>query len=120
MPANIHCEDQTAVLFTPLQPECLAHCLAKWHTVLNTQREDTVQIYSGKVDQAGRIELPKSILEASGLAPESEVLIEATTSGVIIRRKQPLPPITERIAEMSLPVDDWQRMEEEIIDGRLE
>ena len=78
-----------------------------------------MQIYSGKVDQAGRIELPKPILEASGLAPESEVLIEATTGSVVIRRKQLLPPITQRIADMSLPVDDWQRMEEEIIDGRL-
>ncbi|MCI0697680.1 AbrB/MazE/SpoVT family DNA-binding domain-containing protein [candidate division KSB1 bacterium] len=72
------------------------------------------------IDQAGRITLPKQILDALGLRPESELVIELKQAGAVIKPKHPITPITERIAAMNLPVADWNVMEKEIEAGRLE
>lgn len=72
------------------------------------------------IDQAGRITLPKQILDALGVHPEAEVVIELIETGVVIKPKYPISPITERIAAMNLPVADWDQMEQEIEAGRLE
>lgn len=66
------------------------------------------------IDSAGRLTLPKPILEALGVeqAHETEVVIELTEMGVVIKLKN--APITERLAAMNLPVDRWEQMEEEI------
>lgn len=72
------------------------------------------------IDQAGRITLPKQVLDALGLRPEAEVVIELTETGVIIKPKRPITPITERIATVGLPVAYWDQMEQEIEAGRLE
>src|SRR5690242_2792566 len=64
-----------------------------------------------KIDQAGRVALPKTILEASGMGPDVEVVVESTDIGILIRPKAQLGPITARIASMELPVGDWEDME---------
>jgi len=72
------------------------------------------------IDRAGRITLPKQVLDALGVHPEAEVVIELIEAGIVIKPKYPTTPITERIAAMSLPVADWDHMEQEIEAGRLE
>jgi AbrB family looped-hinge helix DNA binding protein len=71
-----------------------------------------------KIDHAGRIMLPKTILDAFGIAPEAEVVVESTDIGIVIRPKAQIGPITARIAKMELPVADWEDMEREIMAGR--
>ncbi|MGQ9628473.1 MAG: AbrB/MazE/SpoVT family DNA-binding domain-containing protein [Anaerolineae bacterium] len=63
------------------------------------------------MDPEGRITLPQEILNALGLQPEKEVIIELTEGALIIRPKD---SITSRIAAMNLPVSDWEIMEQEI------
>lgn len=72
------------------------------------------------IDRAGRITLPKQILDALGVHPETEVVIELMETGLVIKPKHPITPITERIAAMNLPVAAWDQMEQEIETGRLE
>ena len=72
------------------------------------------------IDRAGRITLPKQILDALGVYPEAEVVIELMETGVVIKPKHLITPITERIAAMNLPVAEWDQMEQEIEAGRLE
>jgi len=73
------------------------------------------------IDQSGHITLPKQILNALGVSAsrEAEVVIELTRTGVVIKPKHPVTPITARIAAMDLPVADWNQMEQEIEAGRL-
>lgn len=66
------------------------------------------------IDRLGRITLPKQILDALGVQPETEVVIELADKEVVIKPKQSFTPITERIATMNLPVADWEQMEREI------
>lgn len=70
------------------------------------------------IDEAGRLTLPKPALEALGVPPRAEVVIEVTESGVVLRPKAHTP-ITERISAMNLPVADWKQMENETEAGRL-
>jgi len=71
-----------------------------------------------KVDQTGRITLPKEALDVLGLTSGAEVIIETTNTEVVIRPQHLAQSITERIAQMNLPVADWEQMEEEIESGR--
>jgi AbrB family looped-hinge helix DNA binding protein len=73
-----------------------------------------------RIDRAGRVTLPREVLDAVGIAPNAEVTIETTAAGIVIRPAQPLPPITARIAALDGPVSAWATMEREIEDGRLE
>jgi AbrB family looped-hinge helix DNA binding protein len=69
-----------------------------------------MSIQTVTIDQAGRITLPKQILDALGIHPEAEVIIELVETGVVIKPKHPpITPITERIATMGLPVADWDQ-----------
>jgi len=72
------------------------------------------------IDRAGRIALPKQALDALGAhtAQEAEVVLELTETGVILKPKREMTPITDRIAAMNLPVADWKQMEQEINAGR--
>ncbi len=72
-----------------------------------------------QIDKQGRIELPRIMREALGLFPETEVLIELTDKGVFIRPKLAATPITQKIADMDLPISDWSQMEQEIEEGHL-
>jgi bifunctional DNA-binding transcriptional regulator/antitoxin component of YhaV-PrlF toxin-antitoxin module len=72
------------------------------------------------IDRTGCITLPKQILDALGVHPMAEVVIELTERGVVIRPQHPIASITERIAAMNLPVAGWEQMEQEIEAGRLE
>ena len=72
-----------------------------------------------KIDKQGRIELPEKIRKESGLLPETDVLIELKDGGVFIKPKLTTTPITQKIAEMDLPVSDWNVMEKEIAEGHL-
>lgn len=72
------------------------------------------------IDKAGRIALPRQILEALGVQPETELVIELKDIGAVIKPQYPVAPIAERISAMNLPVSDWEVMEEEIEAGRLE
>lgn len=72
-----------------------------------------------KIDKTGRIELPEKMREAFGLLPESDVIIELTDDGIFIKPKLTATLITQRIADMDLPVSDWNQMEKEIEEGHL-
>ena len=72
------------------------------------------------IDQAGRITLPRQILDAWGVPPQTELIIEFKDISAVIKPKHQSTPITERIAAMNLPVDNWEIMEREIEAGRLE
>lgn len=71
------------------------------------------------VDSQGRVLLPRPMLEALGIASDSEVVIELADGGIVIKSKDRLPAVTERIANMKLPVADWEQMEQELDAGRL-
>ena len=72
------------------------------------------------IDEAGRISLPREALDALGVHAETEVVVELTDAGVVIRPKAGAVSITERIAQMNLPVAAWEDMEREAEAGRLE
>ena len=74
------------------------------------------------VDRSGCMTLPEQVLEVLGLhaLQEGEVIIELIDKAVVIRPKRPVTPITEGIAVMNLPVDEWDQMEEEIDTERLQ
>ncbi|HFD39682.1 MAG TPA: AbrB/MazE/SpoVT family DNA-binding domain-containing protein [Anaerolineae bacterium] len=71
------------------------------------------------IDKSGRITLPNDILQALGIRPETEAIIELTETGALIKSKRTVTPITDQIAAMNLPVDRWEQMEREIEAGRL-
>ena len=71
------------------------------------------------VDRQGRVKLPRQILDALGVQSETEIVIEITAAGALIKPHQTLTPITEKIAAMNLPVADWEQMEQEIVEGRV-
>ena len=70
------------------------------------------------IDKNGRVALPKPMLDALGIASDSEVVIELTDVGIIIKSTNLTPSITQRIADMNLPVAEWEEMEQEIDAGR--
>jgi len=72
------------------------------------------------IDQGGRITLPQQILEALGVQPEAEVVIALTETGVVLKPKYAVTPITDRLAAMNPPVSDWEQMEQEMEVGRYE
>jgi hypothetical protein len=53
------------------------------------------------------------------MTPDAEVVVELTEIGIVIRPKRQDAPITSRIADMDLPVADWDQMEHDIETGRL-
>ena len=71
------------------------------------------------IDKNGRVALPKPMLDALGIVSDSEVVIELTDVGIVIKSTKLTPSITQRIADMNLPVADWEEMEREIDAGRL-
>ena len=71
------------------------------------------------IDGAGRITLPKKMLQTLGITPRSEVILEVTDKEISIKPKKPLSSITEKIASMNLPVSNWLEMEQEIEAGRM-
>jgi AbrB family looped-hinge helix DNA binding protein len=70
------------------------------------------------IDKNGRVALPKPMLDALGITSDSEVVIELTDAGIVIKSSNLTPSITQRIADMNLPVADWDEMEQEIDAGR--
>jgi len=72
-----------------------------------------------KIDKRGRLKLPKKILEILGIQPESDVIIELTESGILIRPQHEKLPITKRIEKMRLPTGEWRQVEKEIIEEHL-
>jgi bifunctional DNA-binding transcriptional regulator/antitoxin component of YhaV-PrlF toxin-antitoxin module len=77
---------------------------------------------TGVIEQDGRIALPQQILDALGIrtSRQTEVIVELTEAGVVIKPMASAHPITDRIVSMSLPVADWDQMEREVEAGRLE
>ncbi len=71
------------------------------------------------IDRAGRVALPKSILDALGTQPGEKVTVRLIDGGVVIKPRPAAVSITNRIAAMNLPVADWETMEQEIEAGRL-
>jgi len=69
-----------------------------------------------KIDEHGCITLPPEIIEVLG---GSDIIIELTEEGAIIKPERKTLSITEQISSMELPVDDWEDMEREINGGRL-
>lgn len=72
-----------------------------------------------QIDKQGRIALPQKMREALGLRPDAAVIVELTANGIFIRPKLTATPLTQKIANMDLPVSEWSEMEQEIEAGRL-
>lgn len=72
-----------------------------------------------QIDKQGRIALPQKMREALGLRPDAAVIVELTANGIFIKPKLAATPLTQKIADMDLPVSDWSQMEHEIEAGRL-
>ena len=74
-----------------------------------------------EIDATGRVTLPPQALAVLGVrrAQGVEVILELTEAGVMLKPKQSLNPVTERIAAMNLPTADWPQLEQEIEAGRL-
>ncbi len=72
-----------------------------------------------QIDKRGRIELPRKMREILGLLPETDVIVELTETGIFIKPKLTATPLTQKIADMDLPVADWGQMEQEIEQGHL-
>lgn len=72
-----------------------------------------------KIDKQGRIALPKRMRDVFGLAPETDVILSLTETGIVIKPKLLKTPITHRIAEMDLPVADWPSIEKQIEEEHL-
>jgi AbrB family looped-hinge helix DNA binding protein len=70
------------------------------------------------IDKNGRVAIPKPMLDALGITSDSEVVIELTDAGIVIKSTNLTLSITQRIADMNLPVADWDEMEQEIDAGR--
>jgi bifunctional DNA-binding transcriptional regulator/antitoxin component of YhaV-PrlF toxin-antitoxin module len=73
------------------------------------------------IDQNGRIKLPWQIIESLGMKTDTELVVEMTKSGLLIKSKSSNLPtlLTDQVAAMNLPVADWEKMEQEIDTGRL-
>jgi len=65
------------------------------------------------IDPSGKVELPRQMRDALGLAPGTTVVLELAERFISIRQQSDLAPITRSIASMNLPVSDWEEMEEE-------
>jgi len=72
-----------------------------------------------QIDKRGRIELPRKMREILGLLPETDVIVELTEKGIFIKPKLTATPLTQKIADMDLPVAEWSQMEREIERGHL-
>lgn len=66
------------------------------------------------IDPSGKVELPRQMRDALGLAPGTTVVLELAERTISIRQQSDLAPITRSIASMNLPVSDWEEMEGEI------
>ena len=66
------------------------------------------------IDPSGKVELPRRMRDALGLAPGTTVVLELAERSISIRQQSDLAPITRSIASMNLPVSDWEKMEEEV------
>ena len=75
-------------------------------------------LHTVKVDKQGKLTLPKDALDALGVKKEAERIMELTDGGILLSFKQSLPPLTEQIAAMNLPVASWEQMETETEAGR--
>lgn len=71
-----------------------------------------------KVDKQGKLTLPQDALDALGVKKEAELVMELTDNGVLLSFKKALPPLTEQIAVMNLPIGSWEQMETETEAGR--
>jgi len=72
------------------------------------------------IDNAGRITLPKKILQTLKIAPKTEFILEITDKKeILIKPQKTSLSITEKIAAMNLPVANWLEMEQEIEAGRM-
>lgn len=75
-------------------------------------------LHTVKVDKQGKITLPQNALDALGVEKEAELVMELTEDGVLLSFKKSLPPLTEQISAMNLPVASWEQMETETEAGR--
>ena len=71
------------------------------------------------IDRSGRIALPETVMERLGVEPEGQVVVELVEDGALIKPKLAKGSLTQQIAEMNLPVGDWEQMKDEIVAGRL-
>jgi antitoxin component of MazEF toxin-antitoxin module len=71
------------------------------------------------VDSLGRIALPETVMERLGVEPDGRVVLELVEDGALIKSPASETSLTQRVAEMELPVADWDQMKSEIVAGRL-
>lgn len=78
-------------------------------------------VHTLTIDQQGRIKLPWQIIESLGMNIDTELIVEMTESGLLLKPKSSptSTPLTDQLSAMNLPVADWDQMEQEIEDGRF-
>lgn len=78
-------------------------------------------VHTLTIDQKGRIKLPWQIIESLGMKTDTELIVEMTESGLLLKPKSfpTSTPLTDQLSAMNLPVVDWEQMEQEVEAGRL-
>lgn len=78
-------------------------------------------VHTLTIDQKGRIKLPWQLIESLGMKTDTELIVEMTESGLLLKPKSSptSTPLTDQLSAMNLPVADWEQMEQEVEAGRL-
>ena len=76
-------------------------------------------VHTLTIDQKGRIKLPWQMMESLGVKADTELVVEMTESGLLLKPKLASTPLTDQLSAMDLPVADWDQMEQEIDAGRI-
>lgn len=71
------------------------------------------------IDQKGRIKLPWQMMESLGMKADTELIVEMTEFGLLLKPKSSSTPLTDQLSAMDLPVADWEQMEQETNAGRI-
>ncbi len=71
------------------------------------------------IDQKGRIKLPWQMMESLGMKADTELIVEMTEFGLLLKPKSSATPLTDQLSAMDLPVADWEQMEQETNAGRI-
>ncbi len=73
-----------------------------------------------KIDKLGRLLIPKKIRESWGIAGDMKAILEKKGDSIMITpAHRKVKDISKRIAAMNLPIDEWEKVEEEIEKGAI-
>jgi bifunctional DNA-binding transcriptional regulator/antitoxin component of YhaV-PrlF toxin-antitoxin module len=86
--------------------------------IAENRKQEVKMMHTLTIDQKGRIKLPWQIMESLGMKADTELIVEMTDFGLLLKPKSSRTPLTDQLAAMNLPAGDWEQMEAEINAGR--